>query len=249
MNLLDDDKVAFNSTLFKRLRFYHILTPHSPKVFSYNAYQLGVAFVIIYSSIFNTLGSIGFFVDMEDTIDDIAVYQIIFTCINNVLSIFKIYMFVYNANEIWDLLDVTRINFMTSKHCLEHINILHKYRRMSIKITNFFTIAITLTVLSWWTFPIVVNNYINPKSDGCVQSAQRYENVINFRYPLSINEYNHYFYFLYVTEAINGVIIEYGILITDVILISVSYVFIANYEIHKMAFISIGHKQTVFSGK
>lgn len=247
MNSFEMDKVAFNLALFKKLRFYHIFAPNSPKVFNFNAYRLGLAIVIIPSFFFNMIfGSVGFFVRMEDTIDDIGIYQIIFTYLNYFLSFFKLYMFVYNANNIWDLLEVTRINFMTSKHCLKHINILHEYRRLSIKITNFLSIFITLTILSWWMFPILVNNFLHAKSDD---EIQRFENVINFRYPLSIKVYNHYFYFIYVIEATTGVIIEYGILITDVILISISYVLIAHYEIHNMAFTGIGLEQTFYTGK
>lgn len=250
MNSFENDEVAFNLALFKRLRFYHIFAPHSPKIFNYNAYQLGLTIVIIPSFFFNMIfGSVGFFIKMEDSINDIGIYQIIFTYLNYFLSFFKLYMFIYYANEIWDLFGVTRITFMTSKHCLEHIDILHKYRRMSIKITNFLSISITLTVLSWWAFPIIVNNFLNAKSDDVIQPIQRNENVINFRYPLSIKDYNQYFYFIYVIEATTGVIIEYGILITDVILISISYVLIAHYEIHKIAFTDIGLKKKFFSGK
>lgn len=250
MNSFGNEKVAFNMALFKRLRFYHIFAPHSPKVFNYNAYRLGLAIVIVPSFFFNMIfGSVGFFIEMEDTIDDIGIYQIIFTYLNYFLSFYKLYMFFYYANEIWDLLDVTRINFMTSKHCLKHINILHEYRRISIKITNFLAASITLTILSWWLFPVIVNNFSNTKSDDSIHSTLRNENVINFRYPLSIKKYNRYFYFIYVIEATTGVIIEYGILITDVLLISISYIFIAHYEIHKMAFTSIGLEQKFFSGK
>lgn len=240
MDTLNENDVAFNLALFKQLGFYQIFSPYSFKIFNYNAYQLGPVVIIVITICCNTFYSgIVFFIEMEDTVEDTMLLQIVFIYLNYYLSIFKLYMCMYNANKIWDLLNVTRINFMTSKQCSKYIDILYKYRYSSIKITNFLSTFITMTLLAWWMFPIFVNYVFNSKSDD--EITPRLENINNYRYPVSIETYNHYYYIFYLIEAFSGIIIEYGILIVDVLLISISYVFIAQYEIHKMAFANIGH--------
>lgn len=248
MNTFKVNEVAFNLTLFKRLGFYQIFSPHSPKVFNKNAYRLvTVVFLTVVFCFITPFGWIGFFIEMEDTLEDSKLLQIIFIYMNYYLSVFKLYICIYNADKIWDLLNVTRINFITSQQCFKYVKILNEYGHSSIKISNFVSFFINATYLTWICIPFLVNNFRNSKSDDEV--TQRLENINNFRYPMSIESYNRYYYLLYFIEMGASTTILYGISIVDVLLISISYVFIAQYEIHKEALANIGHEQNHYIGK
>lgn len=229
-------EVAFNLVLFKKLRYYHIFNTNSTKVLNYNVYRLGLVALTTIVLCVTVFGLLGFVTKMEDVVDDIVLLQIISAEIHNFLSLFKLNMCLYHANKIWDVLSVTRIDFLTSKQCSNHINILHRYRNTSIKITYFLSFIYVLTTSVWLITPLLFNTFMGTPE---AERIRRYDNIFNFRFPVTINTYNHYYFLFYFTEGIIILFIGYGIFIIDLLLISISYVLIAQYEIHAQAFNSI----------
>lgn len=208
-------------------------------------YRLTIILLTAVQGCINLCGLLGFFVQMEDTLDDIELLQLLFANLSYFLSAFKIIICVYNANKIQDLLEVTRINFITSAQCTKHVHILLKYRDMSIKITNCLSVSFAVVLLGWWICPLIFNRFVLKSNDEIV----RYENVVNYRFPLTIAVYNDYFWIFYLMEVALGVFLAYAILITDCLLISISCVLIAHYEIHALAFENIGHEKQICIGK
>jgi len=86
-------------------------------------------------------------------------------------------------------------------------------------------------------FPLLLNI---TTIDG---DKQRHENIFNFRFPVTIHAYNYYYIFFYITEVIVILYMGYSILIIDILLISIVYVFAAQYGIHARAFENIGQEQ------
>jgi len=94
-----------------------------------------------------------------------------------------------------------------------------------------------MTIFVWLAFPLLLNIMT---IDG---EKQRYENILNFRFPVTIHAYNYYYIFFYVIELIVTLYMGYSILVIDILLISIVYVFTAQYGIHAQAFKNIGYEQ------
>jgi len=237
MSSLEINDVALNLALFKRLRFYHVLEPNGIKFFNYNVYRI-IYIILIACIIFvNLCGLLGFILRTEDNFDEIGFIQLIYCHLHSLQIVFKISVCIYNADKIWNVLDVTRINFIKSTLCSKYIKILYESRDISTKITNFLCVFITITISVWLIFPLLLNIMT---IDG---NKQRYENIFNFRFPVTIHVFNYYYIFFYATEAIVLLYVGYSILIIDILLISLVYVFTAQYRIHAKAFENIGHEQ------
>ncbi|XP_060877078.1 uncharacterized protein LOC132949959 [Metopolophium dirhodum] len=241
MSSLESNEVAINLKLFKLFRFYHLFDPNSGKLYKFNIYHLAwyiincvIACILIY-------GLLGYFTEMEDVIDSIFHIQIMFCYLLYSLSLLKIITFLYKANNIWDLLRVTRIHFLTSTQCQAHIGILHKHRNKSIKITNLISGFAIVTTLEWILFPLVLR--LLSKTDAS-DSNQRFENIFNFRFPVTVSDYNNYYFIFYIMESFIAIFMLYAYVVTDVFFISVCYVIIAQYEIIKLAYEVVNCEQT-----
>lgn len=241
MSSFEDHEMAFNLTLYKKFRFYYILDPKSAKIYNYNIYRLVHVAIIIFVIGVNVYGLLGFVVKMEDTVDEIKFIQIIYCHMHILLYLIKMSVCVYNADKIWDLLNVARTNFLKSPQSSKHINVLHRYQRASIKITDILYVLLQITCAAWLSFPLLFNarRLMKTSSDG----TRRYENILNFRFPVTINAYNNYYFVFYVIESILVFVIAYSILLIDTLLISIVYILIAHYETLSRAFTYIGHEQ------
>lgn len=233
--------------LFKKLRFYHFFDPDSPKILNVNVYQLALVLSLMISlTNICVLGLLQFwfYIKIEDTTSNNDFFGVLYAILNTVLSTCKIIIFVYNANKIWGLLDVTRINFLTSKRCLEHTNIFQEYRRLSIKITDFLIDLAIMLLLMWFALPLFFNMFQETSDD----STHIKENLSNLQFPVSVQNYNRYYFIFYTIEAIQAVLILYPMMMLDILLISISCVLIAHYEIHTRAYENIGNEQGIQNG-
>lgn len=239
MSSFEIQEVAINLALYKWFRLYHIFDPNSTKVRGYHIHRVTGMFITIIVQCFILFGLLGCFVEMEDTINGFDLFVFIFFNLINFLSVFKICVFLYEANKTWDLLDSTRIRFLKSKQCEKHRNKLELVRDKSIRLTNFVFSSAAVTLLIWMIYPLVTNSFLirarNPLN-------QRYQNIFNMRYPVTIHTYNQYYYVFYGIEAIMGVYILYSSVLIDTFLVSLCWVMITQFEILKNAFENVGHK-------
>lgn len=245
MNSLGNNDVAFNLALFNKLRFYHIFEPNGTKIFNYNAYKIACVISIVYILSVNIWGLLGIMYTSGDEMDEIGFMQLLYSHLHCLQTSFKIAVCIYKADEIWDVLDVTRVNFMNSARCSKHIRILHEGRDTSIKITNFLYGFITLTIFVWFAFPL----FVNVTTANGVINGRRYENILNFRFPVTTQSYNRHYVWFYAAEVIVTIYLGYSILNIDILLISLVYVFIAQYEMHARAFEDVGHDQDIRQGE
>lgn len=243
MESLKINEVAFNLDLFKKLHLYHIFDPNSAKIFNYNAHKFGLVLIISILLCANIYGSLGFFVKTEDTINDIVFFQILCTLLASYICVFKLITCTYNAEIILDLFDVTRIHFLTYNHSFKYTHILHKYRDASINITNIFIIAFMISYSQWVISPLLVKTLMSPND------SNQYDNILNWRYPISKQCLINNYYFFYSIEVSITFFISYGVLLTDFLIVSLSFVFIAHYEVQAQAFGNISLKQNEPIGK
>jgi len=236
--------VAINIELYKFSRFYHVFDPNTTEIFGYHFYRFTGILLTVCIQVCVLFGLLGFLMEMEDTINYIERFIFIFVNSSNFLSVVKICVFVYKAKDTWDLFDVTRIHFLKSEQCCKFRNeILEKVRNKSIRLTNFIFGFATMTFIIWIIYPLVVNFFLI-KTDQ--NNHQRYQNIFNMRYPVSINTYNQYFFIFYAIEVIIGSFILYNSILIDTFLVSFCWVLIAQYEILSKAFENIELKDGKF---
>jgi len=247
MSSFEVSDVAINIKLYKLLRLYHLFEPNSTEIFGYHFYRFTAILITVFIQLFVLFGLLGCFMEMEDTINDIEQFIFIFVNLSNFLSVMKLCVFTYKAKNTWDLFDVTCIHFLKSEKCCKYRNeILEKVRNKSIKLTNFLFGFATMTFIIWTIYPLVVNFFLI-KTDQ--NNLQRYQNIFNMRYPVTINTYNQYYFFFYTIEMILGFFILYNSILIDTFLVSFCWVLIAQYEILSEAFGSIEYKNSKFASK
>jgi len=93
--------------------------------------------------------------------------------------------------------------------------------------------------MAWMIFPLLLNIMATADREG----KQRYENILNFRFPMTIHLYNSYFFLIYIFELEVAFVIAYSWMIVDILLISIFYVFTGQYEMCAQAFKMIGHQE------
>jgi len=173
---------------------------------------------------------------MEDVLNIVNKILLMFCGSHYYSSLIKIIIFLHKANDIWDLLRVSHMNFLTSTQCKTHIGILHTHRYKSIKITNCISGFGIMTGMEWMMFPLLLQ--LLQKEDAN-KSNQRFENIFNFPFPVTINYYNNNYVIFYIMESFIGIYMLYINVVVDVFFISVCYVMIAHYEMIKRAYENI----------
>jgi len=240
MSSFEVHDVAINIELYKLLRFYHVFDPSYSKIFGFHFYRFTGILITVFIQSCVLFGLLGCFMEMEDQLDYIELFLFIFVNASNFLSVMKICVFIYKANDTWDLFEVARIQFLKSERCRKYrVEILEKVRNKSIKLTNFIFGFSFVTSIIWMTYPLVIN-LIMIATDQI--NNQRYQNVFNMRYPVTINTYNQYYFVFYAIEVILAFFILYNSILIDTFLVSFCWVIIAQYEILTEAFGNIGYE-------
>lgn len=236
MKWLQDHEVAINLALFKRYQFYHIFNPNSSKILNYDSYKFtNVLFIVVVTS-YNIFSAMCFFTDTVDTIDSIDLLLMIFIYSIIIISLLKICVLLFNADQIWDLFNLTRFDFLSSRRCRKNVGILYKYRDRSITITNLYQNYSTIVFIIWMIVPLVLNTFAMTEGPN-----QRYHNIFNMQYPVSASIYNHYYYIFYLMEIAMGIFVLNYSMIIDNFLISLCWAIIAQYEVITTAFENIGN--------
>lgn len=233
------DDVTINLPLFKMFRFYHLFDTGSAKIFNVNVYRLVCVLITSAVQIVLAYGISGFFVDTGDEIDDVLVLHLLFYYMINCMCLFKIIVFVYKADRIWDLFDVSRVEFLGSGPCREHTEILRKYGALSTRITNFFSGYAIVATVEWALLPLALNAYAYANDAG----SKRFENIFNFLFPVNTFAYNHYYLAFYLMELTVTVFLVYTYVVFDIFIISFCYTIIAHYEVIGLAFENIGYNR------
>ncbi|XP_022169050.1 odorant receptor 22b-like [Myzus persicae] len=233
-----DEEVVINLKLLKQYRFYHMLKFNETKILNCNVYRL---ILFLYGSIMTCMvvyGSIVLFVEMDDIISEADLFIVIFLTINFFFCVWRICTVLSKSNTICDLINVSRFNYLTSKHCCKHLNVLYDYRERTIKITNYFFVFSMIVLMQWIIFPILAITF--KKSDF---ENIRSENVMNFRFPVSTHTYNQYFFIFYIMEVAIVTFPIYLIIVMDTLVLSFCCVIIAQQEVLSLAFRNIGHEE------
>lgn len=239
MSLFEDHEVAINTVLFKTLGIFHILDPSllkSTNIFNYNFYRFIIVVLIAIVLFINCFGLLGFVIKKYDIVNELVLLQTINGHIMYFQCILKLSIFVYNADKFWDILDVTRINFLINKSCYKHVKILYTCRDKLIKTTNLIAVMVNITLFMWLIVPIL--SYITWPDDD----HRRYDSIINMWFPVSTHIYNEYYFIFFIMEATVAIFTGYVLTIFDVFSISISYILMCQYEVITLALKNFGHE-------
>lgn len=237
-------EIPQDMAIFEMIGFYHIFDPNNTKIYNYNVFQfisIVISFIVLCITLYGTLG---FFMEMEGIVDIIDYIQIVGGMMQTYFGVLKILMFIYNKNIIWAVLDITRPNFIKSKQSKD-IGIQREHRRTIIKVSNIIFIFLISFFIIWIVFPLIINSFMVKSNDG----TRRFENILNLRYPVTINVFNDYYLIFYLAEVLLMVYVVYSALIHVLLINYICNVFAMLYKLNTIAFKQIGHQQPIINGK
>lgn len=180
----------------------------------------------------------------EYNVDMVEHMMCVFEIVVFLSATLKMYVFVYKAKYTWDLLDMTRIHFLSSSYCETNEKKLNKCKNVLIRFTNCLFGAIIVLNLMYTTRPLAT--YLGTQTSG--NSNQKLPNVLNMQYPVKIETHNKYYYVFFIMEAIIAIFDAYSILI-DTFLLSIALVVTYQYEILADTFERIGIQEEIDNGK
>lgn len=224
--------------------FYKMFRPDGKTVFNRNIYRLSFVVFIVFVQCLIAFGTVRFFVEMKDAtgVTDIVMYLDV--VLYNYLYLWKTLVLLYKADVVWDVLNVTRLNFMTSQRCREHVWIIYECRDSVKKITNVYFCFTLVICCQWLTYPLVIDMFTTSE-----HADRRRQNIIDIPYPIDTDSYNRYYVVFYTLELMVLIFIGYGSIIVDSYVISLYWIITAQYEILIRAFEDVGHEERSQIGK
>lgn len=242
MNELKSENVAVNLSLFKLFGVHRILDLNrSRSVFNVfdckcNIYGLAVIAIASISLVICLVTFFNMFVEIHnDVIQNLELMQILLLYVFVILEVLIAYTFVFNAKNVWNLLDVARIDFLSSRICRKYVCVLWKYRNNSIVITNSFVVCVNVVITIWIMYPFVVTSVSSDAAD------HRKENIFNLHYPVTSRVYNDYYPMFYMMEMFITIQGVYIFSFFNIYFLSFCCVFIAQYEVIALAYEDIGY--------
>lgn len=242
MNEFESKCVAINLPLFRFYCLHRLLNPNIKSIFDFNAYRL-IIFVITLITLLMTL--VVWFSTLTDDVttnDDVQMMQLLLIYTVYFRTVLIVITCVYKANDIWNLFDVTRVNFLTAGDCQKHIHVLHKYRKLSIQITNFISLFLIETDIVWILSPFVLNGSSSSPPHEADVINQRNRSILDLSFPVSVYVYNNYYFAFYAMELLFLMQMAYVNLVFNIYFISFCCVFIAQYKIISLTFENIAYK-------
>ncbi|XP_026806808.1 uncharacterized protein LOC113549619 [Rhopalosiphum maidis] len=236
MAVFNDHNAAINLKILKQCGFYQIFYPNGENIFGWNIYRLSFIALTVITQCLIGFGNCGFLFDLEDTIDNIDLFLIIFSNAFNYLTLWKVIILMFYRNKILDLMDVTSLKFLNSEHCQRNIKILYKHRNRALQRSKLYFNFCILVYIPWIIYPIIINSFVANKNDN-----RRLENIINRRYPMAVNTYNQYYVLFYIIETIIAIKSLYLVLMIDILLLSIGWAIIVQYEVLAVTFKNIGN--------
>jgi len=232
--------VIINLKLLKLYGFYQMFDPTCPKIYDRNAYLLLLIVITFFSQLIFVFGTLGFFIEMEDKYSPFEVVFYLYALMHTSISLWKLWIIFYNADKIWKLFDVTKLNFLWSEN--KNINTLYKSRYTNIRLTNLYFISSIMIFVIWKSIPLVTYMFTT------LDEGQRNKNIINLRFPVTVSFYNQNFLMFYMLEWLSYTNIIYIMIVTETFFISFCYAIIGQYKSLEEAAKQIGHEDELKIG-
>ncbi|XP_022183355.1 uncharacterized protein LOC111042929 [Myzus persicae] len=139
--------------------------------------------------------------------------------IATLFGLIKMSFIMCNSNALWNFISFTSIDYLTYRGQQKYILI--SARKLSISISNIFTLSWIAIISVWILFPIIAkDNFMNVKAKDETYSQYRY-NMLNLMFPVSAQFYNNNFMVFYFLETIGVIFYGYSMVVFDNLVISV----------------------------
>lgn len=244
MNPSDAHEVIYNQKLNKIIGLFYILDPSGKRIYSYHIYRLISVVISAMVTCFMFSGIFGIYINMEESVDTFQYIWYIFEVSIFLSALLKINVLVYKADSTWDLLDITRIHFLSSTYCKINEKRLKECQSILVQFTNFAFKATFMMSIVYMINPLATN--LDMKTSENIN--QKLRNILNILYPVNVETYNKYYFVFFVMESIILAYNFYSLLI-DMFLLSISFIITHQYEILAHTFERIGAQVECYDGK
>lgn len=242
-NLFNGGPVALNLSTYKQLGYYQLLDPKGPHLYGYHLYRTMLKIFLLIVQFITIFGMMGFFIEIEDANTDPGKsnsFELIIILTNCSLSSLKMYTLVSNSKLIWDLFNLTRMDFL---RCSRHSKIItanfERRCKRSTTITKWIARSFIAGLILWVMGPFIANE----ENTGPNAAARRHQNIINIKFPVTAKTYNNYFFIFYLMELTVGFCIVYGSVLIDAFLMSFCWIISAQYQSVAKAFSTFGYNE------
>lgn len=243
MDTSNDNEFIINLNLMKQCYYFSLIDPNAKKIFGYNMNRLIFSIMLcIIHSVF-VYSNLGFFVSVDYKISNENFFLVLFGDLIIIFIFYKTCLLFYRVDNIVELLDVARIDFLTSKLCRKNNKILYGYRDIIKKYSNSYTIIAIVVSIQWIMFAFLMHIFFEADiGDG------RLANVVNFPYPNTTRILNKYYALIFVMESISIFTLLYCTLIIDIILLSFGWAITFQFETLGLAFKDLQQNKNRLTG-
>lgn len=244
MSTLSIQEEAVSYSILELCRFNHLIDPNSRTIFGWNVYQLFSISINLIIQILTTIGCFGILVNRDYSINYTNYFLYVYSTIYVFFNFWKISVIFKNSIILWEVFDITKIIFFKSKCCCKNIRALYEYRKITMKIANYFLIfTFTLTCV-WLICPLLVTSFMPFDTFN-----NRVPNIINYPFPVQIKTYNQYYIVFYVVELLIMSITVYNVVTVFTFFIVISQVIVAYYKVIAQSYRDIGYEDKTQTGK
>lgn len=233
-----DEKYAINLTLFKIIGFYQLVDPNGPKMFGYNVYKLVNITLITVTTVITVVGLSGFVYTSNNSKDDIfKIMQLLFYIACITVGNMKMIIIIYNAKQIWNLFNIAHESFLSSENCRKYYLNLKCCGKRFERTFQWYIFIFFMTAFLWIVVPIIILNNHQIGHTKTQNNENTYMiNVVNLKYPITVNTYNTFYKFIYVMEVMIVLYSAYGLVAFDTFLIAILQLISTHYEIISLAY-------------
>lgn len=230
MDSFQNHEWAFDLEFYKRFCFYQMFDPNTKTIFNHNVYRVlhGIILLILLCSLVYFCS--GYFMDGVDEIDYVEVLMVMTVCTTAALYLIKFTVIYGKTNEVWNLLPVTRVDFLTSRLCRNQLDVLHERRAKSVRIINLLNSFALCAYTAWLIFPLAsgLTTTVDPN--------KRTQIILNFPFPLTKEAFDKYYWLFYVWELLLGYVLLFYSAIFDTFVMSLCWVIMGQYDVLTQAF-------------
>lgn len=175
----DDDETAMDVKLFKTIGLYQLLCPS--KTGWYRTIIRAILWLIFSVHIVQMIG-------LYFVLNDLERFMFMTVMIlNSLMCLFKAYVMVTNADQLWSILDVARYVFTSCSS--QNTSEMHRCRATVSALLRVFTVISYSSLVVWITTPWFMEEYVSISNmDGTVSYHRT--TIYNQWYPVSDAVYN-----------------------------------------------------------
>jgi hypothetical protein len=244
MDTYKDSEVIINLKLLKLSRYYNLIDPNGKKIFGYNISRLIFTIIFVINFTLFVYSNLGFVVNVDYKLSSADFLLIIVINVIIFLVFFETCLLLYRLENLVDLLDVTRIDFLKSELCCKNNNILYDCRNRIKKYTDFYFIFNATTGIQWILFGLLKNVLFFDHENV----NTRIPNIINMPFPVNTAVYNQYYILFFIIEFMFILMLAYCFNMIDMFLLSYGWILVFQYNVLCLTFKDLKHENKRLTG-